>query len=75
MAVKKQTKILLIAVSIVLIFIFIQGFKKANGPASELTILGQDIGEFSTIDLAGEAVTNEVFSGYDVNMVYLWSTG
>ncbi|AGT44454.1 TlpA disulfide reductase family protein [Treponema pedis] len=43
--------------------------KKIEASASKSTVL-----EFSTIDLDGNTVTNEIFSKYDLTLVNVWGT-
>ena len=84
---KKRSKLLVVMTILLTITLLVTGCgKKATQPPENpdqqggeedqtYETLATDIGEFTTTDLEGNEVTNEIFKDKDVTLVFLWGTG
>ena len=61
---------------IVLIIVTVQVMYFVNSPAKPAQEQGSRVflENFETVDLYGAAVGDEIFTGYDMTMVYVWGT-
>ncbi|QOR34029.1 hypothetical protein IMX26_11060 [Clostridium sp. 'deep sea'] len=67
---RKKSKLVLITIILLSITVLVTACNKKNNE-----VLGTDFSEFTTTDLDGNEVTNEVFKDNDVTLVFLWGTG